>query len=218
MAGQDAIFVPTPPLECLRTILTLATTSFVGGPEHCRDPLSERRTQVSLIDISRAYFNARTDDAEPVYVQFPPEAHYLDGKCGLLRRHMYGTRRAAEGWQYEYSATLISAGFRQGKASACVFVHPSRNVPVSVHRDDFTASGPKNQLDWFEGMMRERYELTVGGRLGRGPSDDKEATVLNRVIRWTDSGIEYEADPRQVEATARGGRARERRREGRSDT
>ena len=39
----------------------------------------------------------------------------------------------------------------------------------------------------------------MGGRLGPGPNDDKEATVLNRVIRWTPQGIEYEADPRQVE-------------------
>ena len=47
--------------------------------------------------------------------------------------------------------------------------------------------------------MKSHYELTVGGRLGPGLSDNKEATVLNRVIRWTEQGVEYEADPRQVE-------------------
>ena len=47
--------------------------------------------------------------------------------------------------------------------------------------------------------MKTNYELTVGGRLGPGHGDDKEATVLNRVIRWTPQGLEYEADPRQVE-------------------
>ena len=46
-------------------------------------------------------------------------------------------------------------------------------------------------------MMRKHYELTVGGRLGPGPGDDKEATVLNRVVRWTQQGVEMEADPRQ---------------------
>ena len=35
--------------------------------------------------------------------------------------------------------------------------------------------------------------------MGPGPEDDKEATVLNRLIRWTDKGLEYEADPVQVE-------------------
>ena len=48
-------------------------------------------------------------------------------------------------------------------------------------------------------MLKSQYELTVGGRLGPGPRDDKEARVLNRVIRWTADGLEYEADPRQAE-------------------
>ena len=62
---------------------------------------------------------------------------------------------------------------------------------VSVHGDDFTAAGPKSSLDWFVTRMRERYELTCGGRLGPGPDDCKEASILNRIIRWTTSGIEY---------------------------
>ena len=33
----------------------------------------------------------------------------------------------------EYSGTLVSLGFLQGTASACVFVHPQRHVAVSVH-------------------------------------------------------------------------------------
>ena len=112
---------------------------------------------------------------------------------------MYGTRGAAEGWQDEYSTTLIDMGFVQGAASPCVFSHPKRGIVVSVHGDDFTAAGAKSDLDWFESSMRTRYELTVGGWLGPAPSDDKEATVLNRVVRWTEKGLEYEADPRQAE-------------------
>ena len=106
---------------------------------------------------------------------------------------MYGTQRAAEGWQDECSSALVEAGFVQGRASACVFNHPERGISVFVHGDDFTAAGPKYQLDWFEAMLKQKYELKVGGRLGPGPTDDKEATVLNRVIRWTKSGVEYEA-------------------------
>jgi hypothetical protein len=117
---------------------------------------------------------------------------------------MYGTRRAAEGWQDEYSGSLVELGFTQGSASPCVFHHESKGIMVSVHGDDFTAAGPKSSLDWFESEMRKKYELTVGGRLGPGRRDDKEATVLNRVIRWTPTGIEHEADPRQVERLLEG--------------
>ena len=34
---------------------------------------------------------------------------------------------------------------------------------------------------------------------GPGPDDGKEAVILNRIIRWTESWIEYEADLRQAE-------------------
>ncbi len=120
-----------------------------------------------MVDISRAYLNARTSDDDPIYVQLPVEAGFKDDQCGLLKSHMYGTRRTAEGWQHEYSSTLVSAGFEQGKASACVLVHPERKIAVSVHGDDFTAAGPKDQLDWFQKMLEDHYEVTVGGRLGQ---------------------------------------------------
>jgi len=47
--------------------------------------------------------------------------------------------------------------------------------------------------------MRTRYELKEAARLGPGEEDDKEARVLNRIVRWTSEGLEYEADPRQGE-------------------
>ena len=199
LPGEEAIFAPTPPLESLRIVLSHAVTNMPGEPKKVWAGDSPNRQQILLLDISRAYFNARTDDDDPVYVELPPELGAPPGSCGLLKRHMYGTRRAAEGWQDEYSTFLRELGFVQGAASACVFRHPERNVVVSVHGDDFTASGAKPMLDWFESQMRSRYELTVGGRLGPGVGDDKEATVLNRVVRWGQNGIEYEADPRQVE-------------------
>ena len=94
---------------------------------------------------------------------------------------------------------MLDLGFVQGVACPCVFYHPVKLLYCSVHGDDFTTIGPKHQLDWFEKALSDKYELTKGGRLGPGPSDDKEGRILNRIIRWTPSGIEYESDPRQVE-------------------
>ena len=51
--GEDAIFAPTPQLEALRSSLSMATTDFPGRPLHVGDPTSERRTQVSAIDMPR---------------------------------------------------------------------------------------------------------------------------------------------------------------------
>ena len=47
--------------------------------------------------------------------------------------------------------------------------------------------------------MGKKYEMTIGPRLGPGEHDAKEARALNRVVRWTKDGVEYEVDPRQVE-------------------
>ena len=153
--GEEAIFAPTPPLESLRTILSMAATDITGRAKHDRNPKSERRTQISAIDISRAYFNASMEEgSEPTYVCLPPEhPGHEKGSCGLLMKHMYGTRAAADGWQQEYSNFMKKIGFLQGEASPCIFVHPSRGLACSVHGDDFTSTGPKVELDWLEAQL-----------------------------------------------------------------
>ena len=72
--GEEAIIAPTTPPESLRTIVSRAATNVEGRPPHVRNPKSERRTQISAIDISIPYFNASVEDgAEPTYVMLPPE-------------------------------------------------------------------------------------------------------------------------------------------------
>ena len=93
---------------------------------------------------------------------------------------------------------MITLGFKQGVACPCVFWHKSRSLVSSVHGDGFTTAGSKPDLDWFESELEAKYKLRRGGRIGPGKDDDKEGRVLNRVVRWTEDGLEYEADPRQA--------------------
>ena len=192
-------FAPAPPLEALRTVLSLAMTK-VGSHVPDWDAMSTRRTQISRVDIKRAYFNAKIDPNDPpTFVQLPEEDPDSEVMVARLLRHMYGTRMAADGWQEEYSTALISFGFTQGDACPNLFYHEEKGIVTSVHGDDFTSSGPADSLDWLEQSIGERYEVTIEPRLGPGPTDAKEGRVLNRVIRWCADSIEYEADPRQVE-------------------
>ena len=156
-----SFFAPTPPLEALRSVLSLAATT-IGNWRPCYDPKSERRTQISLMDISRAYFNAKLDDDATTYVQLPAEDEDSMHMCAKLLRHMYGTRAAADGWQEEYSTFLVEAlKFTQGASSPCVFRHPTRELVMTVHGDDFTTVGAKEDLDWLESQMQDNYELTI---------------------------------------------------------
>ena len=41
--------------------------------------------------------------------------------------------------------------------------------------------------------------MKEASRLGPRKADDKEGRILNRIVRWTESGLEHEGDPRHVE-------------------
>ena len=181
---EASIFAPTPPLEALRAILSLAATDVVGRKKHDRRGDSVRRTQVSIIDIKRAYFNAVIEDGKPVFVELPDEdPDKAKGMCAQNRVHMYGTRSAGEGWHNDYSRHLTeSMGFVKGAASSCVFRHIERDIVSSVYGDDFTTTGSCEDLDWFKEKLEEKYELVELARLGPGEGDDKEGRVLNRVV------------------------------------
>ena len=92
---------------------------------------------------------------------------YEEGKCGVLRKAMYGTRDAAQNWELEYTE-MTEAGFRQGAYSACVFYREEKNVRVVVHGDDFTVLGPSKGLDWFRGVVQQNMEVKFENRLERG--------------------------------------------------
>ena len=183
LKGEGAIFAPTPPLESLRMVFSHATTQFPNETRKIWDGESPDRQMIYFMDISRAYFNAKVDEADPVYVELPLEIDAPPGSCTLLRRHMYGTRRAADGWQSEYSSSLVKFGFVQGTSSNGVFTHTERQNMVSVHGDDFTCSGARPHLQWLESQLRSKFELTVGARLGPGKEDDHEGLVRNTVVR-----------------------------------
>ncbi len=148
--GVESIFAPTPPLEAIRTVLSLAASQLPGDDPLSRDPASEDRVQISFLDISRAYFNAPTDPDHPTYVELPREHPEHGVKVALLRKHMYGTLRAADGRQEECSCTSVEKlGFVHGLTGPCVFHHRERNLVCAVHGDDFTTRGAKTNLDWF---------------------------------------------------------------------
>ena len=63
--------------------------------------------------------------------------------------------------------------------------------------------GTDEALDKYEARLRKSFECKVRGRLGAEAKDDKEIRLLNRIIRITDKGLLYEADPRHAELLAK---------------
>lgn len=69
---------------------------------------------------------------------------------------------------------------------------------VTVHGGDFVPIGTETQLKWFQNMFDEVYGCKHEW-LGFDEDEGESTRILNRVISWTDAGIEYEADQRHVE-------------------
>ncbi len=54
-------------------------------------------------DVVRAYFHAKA--RSKAYVELSKE-DFEEGKCGVLRKAMYGTRDAAHNWELEYTEMM----------------------------------------------------------------------------------------------------------------
>ncbi len=111
---------------------------------------------------------------------------------------MYGTRDAAKNWAAEYTKSLLDLGFVQGKASPCNFRHEERELALTVHGDDFTVAGPTDSLLWLKDGMENKYDVKTS-ILGPEEGMEREIRVLNRTLRWTDGGLQYEADQRHAD-------------------
>jgi hypothetical protein len=177
---REDLFAATPPLELLKAQLSRAA--------------SKRGRKILVIDVKKAHLYPRCET--DVYIELPSEAGAEAGKCGKLVHWLYGFRPAAQAWEGHYAKNLESIGFARGRASPVSFYDSSSDVSCLVHGDDFTFVGEPDALNHVEAKMKEWYELKVKARLGDGPEDDKETDILGRMVRCTEAGFEYEADPR----------------------
>jgi hypothetical protein len=175
------LFASMPPLELVK--LQLSRAAAVGE-------------KTMLIDVKKAHLHAPIKG--DVYVDLPPE-RYKPGKCARLKFTLYGMRQASRNWEDEYGQTLRQSGFDVGKASGSTFFHRDRGVRVVVHGDDFVSTGSIEDLRWTEELLKAKYPLECKGIFGMEPDDLKEATLLNRKVVWTSSGVEFEADQVHVQ-------------------
>lgn len=180
------LYATTPPSERLRLMLSLVASGQRQG------------TCLMYADVSRAYVYAKA--VRPVYVKLPEEDMEPgdERRCGTLMMSMYGTRDAALNWAIEYGDALRAAGYKQGRANPCLFCHAGKNVSVMVHGDDFRVVGPKQHLRHLEETLQNKCNIKTE-KLGRGEDMKDDVRMLNKVVGWTEKGLELEADPSHAE-------------------
>ena len=135
-------------------------------------------------------------------VELPAEGLTEDDRkqdmVGLLKMSLYGTRDAATNWQNEVAKEMARWGFVRGRYNPCLYWHRELKVRTLVHGDDFVSVGNKSNMLKFKAHLENRFEVKTQ-LLGSEPDEDKEGRVLNRVIRITEDGWEYEPDQRHAE-------------------
>ena len=112
-----------------------------------------------------------------------------DGFVGQLQFSLCGTHDVAQNWAHEHATFLLSFGFQVRRASTCNFTHQARRVHMTVHGDD-------SIVVEREAMKRE-YEPKMEVP-GPNAGQIEEVRVLNQIIRWTRTGLEYEPDQRHA--------------------
>ena len=91
-------------------------------------------------------------------------------------------------------------GFERGEGSGVIYYHRGRDVSCVCHGDDFTLVGEEWELKRMAKVMEKWFEIKVRGILGPEIRDDKMIVILGRTVRWTEEGIEYEADKKHRKA------------------
>ena len=189
---RDDLFAATPPLESLKAVLSICASRQARRHPH----------RIMSIDVKRAYFYAPA--TRPLYIEIPAEDKDPEdeGMVAKLNLSLYGTRDAAMNWTATFTNVLTKLGFTKGKCSPCNFEHTVRGMAMTVHGDDFTVSGSEADLAWLKFNMEKEFEITCE-LLGPKKEHKQEVRILNRVIKWTDHGITYEADQRHAEIVVR---------------
>ena len=188
--GEVSWFAATPPLEALKLIVSDAATFHKG----------KTYKAIMINDVARAFFEAPVKRS--ICIELPDEdleeGEHQEDLVGLLQMSLYGTRDAAANFQNEVKIFMKGLGFQAGKYNTCTYWHRDKDVKTMVHGDDFVSSGAEEDLRWLEEQMKVRFEIKTQ-MLGHGQNLEKEGKILNRILRVTEKGWEYEADQRHGE-------------------
>ncbi|MBW0505141.1 hypothetical protein O181_044856 [Austropuccinia psidii MF-1] len=136
-------FAPTASFTSLRLVLTLAT---------------KNSWLVSTFDFVAVYLNAPID--ETLWIR-PPEGPHIPLCHGcLLKKVLYGTRKAGRCWWSHLSSHLLWLGFVATPYDSSLYVNASKDTLVWVHVDNGVVVAKDRQImDGIKDALAVRFWL-----------------------------------------------------------
>ena len=145
--------------------------------------------RLGTIDITAAYLQSGPIK-RIIYVRPPKEHRGQRGKLWKLLKLPYGIAEAGRQWQTTCETWLLSpeVGFEkvQGISQLFVIRRPNRSIRMLCAKvtDDFLLAGSRQDLRWFDGMMRKRFTVSksiLDGRInfnGAVIEQDEQGSIL----------------------------------------
>ncbi|CAK0892587.1 unnamed protein product, partial [Prorocentrum cordatum] len=144
--------------------------------------------KVLILDISGAHIHPLAK--RELFTRVPSDGPAGEGgKIGLLPRRMHGARGAAAGWGEHRHEKLALAGYKSGVSCPCAFANSDGSSSGVVHGNDFVFEGEEQQLDAMERESRKHMQVQRTALLGPDASDDKRATIHDRLISYVDGSF-----------------------------
>ena len=84
-----------------------------------------------------------------------------------------------------------------------MYYHATWGIVSLVHGDDFVCMGNRQKIAKIRKALEDRFKIETQ-IMGSGTEEQSEARALNRIIRVTDEGWEYEADQRHADMLRQG--------------
>jgi len=172
------------------------------GPRRC----SEEALVLGFFDVSRAHFHSPA--RRKLVIKVPREDSECKTGLAELLVAMYGTKDAAQCFDNLVEGIMVKMGYNVGVFNPCLYHHPTKDIAVYRHGDDFVVCGTRRQILEFRDELGQHLIVKHLGTLGpqKARGDVQEVRCLNRIIRWVcppfgkgTERIEYEADPRHAE-------------------
>ena len=196
-------YSPTIEWEAIRLLFAIGTS---------------RRMRRHSCDFKNAFCQTKMPEDQTFHVRMPPRyrEYDSDGKELVypLLMSLYGTVQAALLWYENVSQWLINWGFERSDTNACVFVHKTGNIILSLYVDDVGIWENDAKLyKQFEADMKKEYDVEFEEEmreyLGANIEGDENVAYIHvadyidlmgktyaKPIADADADPQYKCDPR----------------------
>ena len=113
------LFAAMPPLEAKKMLFRMPI-----GQKRILRQKKMQKMKLMFTSVKQAHLNGIVQADEHVYVDLPPESGVAAGRCGKLKRWLYGMRQAASAWEQHYTEILESVGFVRRLSASTSLLQP----------------------------------------------------------------------------------------------